>query len=277
MRSALIIGGDGTIGSALKAELHHQGLEVHATSHSAKESSLTLDLAKPSDTWPILPKADAAYLCAAVTKLDTCEDAPELTARVNVLAMQELATRLMAQGTQVIFLSSNQVFDGTKSYRHADESTCPLNEYGRQKAMLEAWLQKNYPAAAILRLTKVISARLSIVEKWETALKQGTAIEAFDDLIFAPLPLAHVLKGLMQLGQEKRSGIFQLSGTRDVSYYAIACALAERLKADASAVISTSAKTAGIRPQFLPMHGTLKQSEEFAYLPAVDPLEALLP
>jgi len=62
--------------------------------------------------------------------------------------------RLQVQGSFVIFLSSNQVFDGTTPYRHSDEAVCPLNEYGRQKAAFENWLLGRSKPAAILRLTK---------------------------------------------------------------------------------------------------------------------------
>jgi dTDP-4-dehydrorhamnose reductase len=189
--------------------------------------------------------------------------------------MQALASQLFLQNTYVVFLSTNQVFDGNVAYRKAEERTCPLNAYGKQKAEFESWLLSQPQPASVLRLTKVITGQLPVLDKWIKALKNGESIVAFEDLVFAPLPLRQVLEGVAYLGSKQPSGIFQLSGARDVSYYEIACALAKRLGVDVSMVTRASAKAGGIKPQFLPRHGTLQPSKEFAHLPPADPFEVI--
>ncbi len=273
MQPALIIGGDSAIGSALAAHLTQQGKHVNVTSRKP-EAMLKLDLADAPEHWPQLPAADVAFLCAAATGLDACENDPVSTAHINVTHMQLLATKLFAQGMYVVFLSSNQVFDGQKPYRHAQEATCPANEYGKQKAAFEAWLIAQPYSASVLRLTKVIAGRLPILEAWSQSLRQGMPVEAFTDLVFAPLPLAHVLEGLSLLYSQKPHGIFQLSGTHDISYYEIASHLAATLQIDAARIIRTSAVAAGIKPQFLPRHGTLAQSDIFTVV-CPEPLKVL--
>ena len=264
--SVLIVGGDSTIGNALAVRLAKDGWHVKATSRKPG-AGLPLDLAQPPQSWPDLPKADVAFLCAAVTSLDACENDPQATARINVTHMQALAQRLLAQGSYTVFLSTNQVFDGSAAYPAGDERTCPMNEYGRQKAAFEHWLMAQGKPAAVMRLTKVISGPLPILAKWQETLNKGETIEAFGDLVFAPLPLAAVMDGLTLLAQNCPLGIFQLSGKADISYYDIACALAEKER-----VKKTSALDAGIKPQFLPRHGTLKISGCFAGIPIAEPL-----
>ena len=85
-------------------------------------------------------RSGAAVLAAAVTKLDACERDPEATARVNVEANLALAAMLASQGVYVVFLSSNQVFDGTRPHRLGSEPTSPQTVYGRQKAEVESRL-----------------------------------------------------------------------------------------------------------------------------------------
>lgn len=237
---------------------------------------LALDLSQLPESWPNLPQADAAFLCAAITKLEACENDPAGTALINVDHMQEVASELLSRGIYTVFLSSNQVFDGSKPRRLADEVPCPLNVYGAQKAEMEAWLMSGLHCASVLRLTKVItSSPLPVLAHWETDLKAGNSIEAFTDLSFSPIPLASVVQAMVQLGRDKEEGIFQLSGAQEISYYEIALALATRLKISRNKVIPISATSKGIRPQFLPQHGTLEPSKIFAHIHCPEPLDVI--
>lgn len=273
-KTSLIIGGDSAIGAALAARLGAHGIKPHVTSRR-EGAEIRLDLAESPEHWPALPPADTAYFCAAATGLETCENDPDATSRINVTHMQALAAKLLAQGTYVVFLSTNQVFDGETPHRRADEPVSPRNEYGRQKAAFEHWLLAQNRPAAVLRLTKVIAAPLPMLAKWNTALAQGESIEAFDDLVFAPLPLASVLDALDLLGSQKPRGVFQLSGPRDVAYYEIAQHLAQKLTIPSSRVLRGSATKAGIQPQFLPRHGTLATSTLFKGISIAEPFETL--
>ena len=241
MTSSLIIGADGTIGKAL-----------HARTGGMAITRTELDLSQDPANWNALPRADIAYLCAAVTKMDTCEDAPEQTHLVNVIHMQALADKLLAQGTFVVFLSTNQVFDGEKPYAKTTDATNPMNEYGKQKAEFESWLLPR--GGAMLRLSKVVSGELPIIRQWKEKAARGETVEAFDDLVFAPLPLACAVEALVQIGEGKRNGISHLSGKRDISYFDIAQLATHGL------AVPVSAHSKAIRAQFPPKHGTLESS-----------------
>lgn len=249
MKTALIIGAGGTIGGALANYLHAKGVDVIGTTHES------LDLATPA-SWPELPQADVAYLCAAITKLNDCENDPESTRLVNVTHMQLLAERLLAQGHFVVFLSSNQVFNGKKPHVAASDAPSPPNQYGKQKAEMEQWLMAR-EETAVLRLTKVISTPLPMIAAWKEALAKGEPVEAFDDLLFAPIPLNAVIEALTQIGEKRLAGISQLSGADDISYYEIAQKLADRLGVDRKKVVPAFALEKGIPASFLPKHGTL--------------------
>jgi dTDP-4-dehydrorhamnose reductase len=276
VKSALIIGGNSAIGTALATMLRADAVKVYTTSRRRDTAGKThLDLAAHPESWPALPQADTAFLCAAITGLDACENDKEATARVNVTHMRALAEKLAQEGMHIVFLSSNQVYDGLKPYREASEPPCPANEYGRQKAAFETWLLARANSASVLRLTKVIAKPLPILASWANALGQGKSVEAFTDLVFAPLPVELALKGMTHLGAARARGIFQLSGTRDVSYRDIAVRLAETSGVDPARIVGTSATDSGIRPQFLPRHGTLRPSDLFTNLPCPEPFDVL--
>src|SRR5437016_3263455 len=134
----LVVGADGMIGGALLRRLHAAGRPALGTSRrpDAGQGLMSLDLAAPPDKWDG-PLVAVAYVCAAVTRLEACRRDPHGAARVNVDGTVRLARLLAGQGAFVVFLSTNHVFDGTRPYRPPHEATCPLNEYGRQKAMAE--------------------------------------------------------------------------------------------------------------------------------------------
>ena len=106
-----------------------------------------LDLSK--DSWEI-PEHDTAYICAGETSTLRCEENPEETRLVNVTNTIKLARRL----NNVVWLSSERVFDGATPYRKITDKLCPTTEYGRQKAETEKELLKM--GATVIRLSKVL-------------------------------------------------------------------------------------------------------------------------
>lgn len=275
MKQPLIIGAQSTIGAALYKKLDARGDVAGTTRRKNAAPLIALDLADDPASWPQLPECDVAFLCAAQTKLDACAKNPEYTRLINVTHMKTLADRLAKQGAYVIFLSTNQVFDGEKPFRKADEPVSPRNEYGRQKADFEKWLLDSKHNAAVLRLTKVIAHRLPILDQWQQKLSNGEVIEAFGDLSFAPLGINAVIKGMLSLAEKKQRGIYQLSGTADVSYFRIAQEWAQRLNASEVLIKESSALAAGIPMEFLPRHGTLDRAT-MADIDVLPPFETVL-
>lgn len=269
MRSALVIGGDSGIGSRLAAHLLASGVDTTTTSRRAGGHGVPLDLAQDPSHWPDLPVTDVAYLCAAVAKLDVCEEQKQESARVNVTHMQALAGRIAHSGAHLVFLSTSQVFDGTRAFPLAADPVHPLTEYGRQKAAMESWLKRHTPSAAIIRLTKVILESLPMLEGWKRSLQEGQAVDAFGDLVFAPLPVARALDALVKLGDGRLQGIFHCSGAKDVSWFEVAQKLAETLGVEPAMVRMSRASDKGIRPQFLPAHTALGELGEFGAAPDV--------
>lgn len=252
MKSALIIGGNSTLGTALKFALPNHGVEVFATSRNPGEEFF-LDLAGDPTSWPELPQCEVAYLCAAITKLDACENDPKATAFINVTRTSEIAKRLHAQGSFVVFLSTNHVFDGSKPHRRYDEPTCPINEYGRQKVATEkAVLEMGN--SAVLRLTKIITTPFPMFEQWKQDLRAGKKVQAFDNLGVAPTTLGLAVDALREVGNAKKAGIWQLSAPNDVTYYELAVAIAKKVGAEPTLVEATNSASKNIPANFVPRY-----------------------
>lgn len=270
---ALIIGGDSTVGAALARQLADKATVVSLTSRRGTAGTVPLNLAEPERI--DLPDADICYICAAMTNQNACEADPELAWRVNVAAPKAIAERMAAINGRTVFLSSSTVFDGSRPLRRTDETTCPLNEYGRQKAAAEAAVLATR-GGIVVRLTKVLTPNLPLFVNWITALRRGERIRAYTDLYFAPIALETVAAFLCALGAGNEAGIYQLSGRRDISFAEAARHLGEQLGVT-DGVIETSAAAAGIPACSRPENTTMDSSRAEALLGYAlpDPLTVL--
>lgn len=259
----LLVGGDSEIGAAAAGWLRRKGYAVTATTRRADRITADrpfLDLGRPLADWEPPGGTRAACLCAAVSRLADCAGDPTGSRLVNVAGSLAVVDRLLARGIAVLFLSTDKVFDGSRPQVPAGAATCPVSEYGRQKAAVEAALAGRIALGApvaILRLSKVVSPRMALVCQWLGSLAAQRPVRAFDDMMLAPVPVATAAAAIQHLLAEPACGIFQLSGPRDVAYSAAALRLARRLGADPGLVERVSAWSAGLPPGSTARHTTL--------------------
>lgn len=256
----LVIGGDGQVGRAIVAGLEARGLTAIGTTRHRERAGPGrpyLDLTQDLDSWRPPGPVGAAVLAAAITKLDACEREPEATARVNVGANLTLADRLAGVGTYVIFLSSNQVFDGARPHRLASEPASPRTQYGQQKAEVERRLLRGHSNAAVLRLTKVVTPGLALLTGWAEALRSKAPIRPFRDVVMAPIPVSLVVEAVARMLEQRPAGVMQVSGPRDVAYQDVALHIARRVGADEALVQPQDSSEAGLPPIFAPRYTTL--------------------
>lgn len=256
----LVVGGDGLIGRTLTRQLARDGITVLATTRRrgvAGPQRPYLELAQDPSRWvPPQPVSVAFLLAASANQLSCCAD-PGASRRINVDHTAALARNLVAQGVFVVFTSTNLVFDGEVPRYPTCAAPAPTSEYGRQKAEAERRLLALGEQVAVVRLTKVLAADMPLIGGWIEALRAGRSVEAFSDLICAPMPVGYVAEALARIGAARKGGLFHLSGADEVSYVDLAQTLATKLGADRSLVRATTSAAAGVSLQTLPKHSSL--------------------
>jgi dTDP-4-dehydrorhamnose reductase len=259
----LIVGGDSEIGSALLQHLSALDRHVGSTTRRPELSGADrpyLDLAAPAETWELPSGLQSVCITAAVARLAACAADPAGSAAVNVSGTVRLLERLAASGTHAVFLSTNQVFDGSIPNVAADAATCPVSEYGRQKALAElaihAMIARGAPIA-VLRLAKVLGPDMPLLKTWLDGLMRGEAVRAFYDMTMAPTPMALVVRAIANLMRDGARGVFQLTGPMDASYAEIARYLADRVRVDPGLVREVSAHSVGLPKGSTPRYTTL--------------------
>ena len=258
MQSALVVGGDGLIGRELGRALEKSGVHVVSTSRRNGAADIDLDLSLPFNTAQ-LPRVDVAYLCAGISRFAICEQDPVLARRVNVTAQLDLAKHFFLQGVHVVFLSSNAVFDGLDEAPAEDALMNPTSVYGKLKAGGERGLTtlagQSSGSLSIVRLTKVLSINVPLIENWVSKIKTSQKFKAFSDQMLSPISLAYTVEGLRRCGDVKLNGVCHLSGEAELNYHAFAKALATSFGANVGLVCSENSNKPLIHNR-LSMHYT---------------------
>ena len=255
----MVVGTDSMIGSALARTLRDAGVPCAGTTRRAVRSGqpdVFLDLADPAGAGT-LPRTDVAVLCAGVSKLQDCTRDPAGSRAINVEGVARLAETLVHTGAFVVYLSTNQVFDGTQPRRSAEDAVCPVTEYGRQKADAEALVGALGDRAAIVRLTKVFGETVPLFEQWLRALANHVPIHPFSDMTMAPVPLETVVAALRLIGDAETPGVFQVSGEHDVTYAEAASVGADMIRADRGLIQPVSVASAGVLSEPSPAYTSL--------------------
>jgi dTDP-4-dehydrorhamnose reductase len=246
-RVSLVVGVDGTIGSALFRRLKGERSAVIGTTRREGRTGpdrLFLDLSHSSEIEGLRPSVGSAVIAAAVARLPACAKDPEGSRAVNVSHTVELARKLIATGVHVLFLSTDKVFDGSIAPRRAEDPRSATPENGRQKSEAESALLPL--GVAVLRLTKVLGPGDALLAGWRRDLAAGRRIRAFSDMVMAPVPLSLVVEAAVRISRARAPGIFQLSGSHDVTYADAARYLAGRIGAPAALVGAVTTAEAGV-------------------------------
>ncbi|MGE4527163.1 MAG: dTDP-4-dehydrorhamnose reductase [Rhodospirillaceae bacterium] len=121
-----------------------------------------LDLARPQGLAAALAALapDAVINCAAHTAVDRAESEPALAFAVNAEAPGEIAAACAARGAPMVQLSTDYVFDGSKTgpWLRTDP-VAPLGVYGASKEAGEQAVRAACPRHLILRTSWVYAAR----------------------------------------------------------------------------------------------------------------------
>ena len=218
-KNVLIIGEDSLLGKALKANLKgEKQYNVFSTSRSIN-SELYLNLNDPHDI--ALEKFDVIIFLAGITNIDYCEQNKHLCFQTNVKSTIRLISEMVSKKCFVIFLSSNSVFDGTKSFYMPDDKKNPTTNYGIYKSIVEDWIIDHCSSkVSILRCTKILpdNSNPKFVDQWINEISIKGYSEAYTNHFFSPIYESEAVKAIKSLIHSMQGGIFHKGSEIECSY-----------------------------------------------------------
>ncbi len=213
--------------------------------------------------------------CAAMTGVDDCETDRDDCWQVNVDAVEHLARCCLANGTRLVQLSTDFIFDGENGPYREDDRPTPVNFYGKSKLAAENFVRgAGLDRWSIVRTVLVYGTGEDLgrsnVVLWELGeLSNGRPIQVVTDQFRTPTYVDDLANGVERVVRFNKSGVFHVSGRELVSIYEFANTVADVFELDASLIkpVDRSSFTQkAVRP---PRTGfiILKSETELGYKP----------
>jgi len=252
--SIVMTGANGMLGHALTDALHVRGLKPILLPRAQ------CDLANPEDVKKIFDHRPTLLLnCAAHTKVDLCEQEPDLANRINGTAVGQMAQLCREHNTTLVHVSTDFVFNGrgTRPYK-VDEPTAPLSAYGRSKLLGETELQKHAPPHWLIVRTAWVYGRhgANFPRTMVTVAKAGKPLAVVSDQIGSPTYTVDLAAGILALLDKNAHGIYHISNSGQTNWCDFAKATLSEFGVDHPVSAITSADwekqkpTAAARPRY---------------------------
>jgi dTDP-4-dehydrorhamnose reductase len=186
----------------------YQEMDI-ANSHNVKE---VLEMYQPS----------VVIHTAAMTQVDDCEFKKEECVSLNIDSVKNLSELSAEMGFHLVHLSTDFIFDGTKSmYTETDEPN-PLSYYGWSKLEAEKMVIKNAKSWSILRTILVYGqvadmSRSNIILWTYNTLKEQKSAKVVYDQFRTPTLAEDLAMGCFLAAEKKAQGIFNIAGKDYVS------------------------------------------------------------
>ena len=224
MARILVTGATGFVaGSALHFGAHKH--EIHAVTRSRAISNVgnvTWHTLEPSDVDSITTlfgtlRPDALIHAAAIANIDFCENHQDEARAANVDFTRTLADACAAHDTRMVFVSTDNVYDGQSSPVKAEDPVAPVNFYGTTKVEAEKFVRNTVPNHAIARLALVMgfpivgggnSFLMRMIEQWQN----GQSVGVPDNEIRSPIDVVTAGNALVELATHAFTGTLLLGG-----------------------------------------------------------------
>lgn len=164
---------------------------------------------------------DLVIHAAAWTDVDGAERDPDAAYAVNALGTQNVALACQAAGAAMVYLSTNEVFDGqaTEPYREWDTPS-PISVYARSKLAGERIAQMLLNRLYIVRTAWVFApGGRNFPSKIIAAADRLGALRVVDDEIGNPTYAPDLAQALVRLICTGRFGIYHLTNEGACSRY----------------------------------------------------------
>jgi len=246
-----IFGATGLLGKALMSEWKDDEVTGFGSADGdIRDAKQVLTLVRGS-------RPDWIVLAAAYTDVDGCETNRDLAFDVNCRGAVNVAEAAKLQGARLLFLSTDYVFDGTKTTPYAtDDPRAPRSVYGQSKAEAEVKLGEILPECCIVRTSWLFGPEGKCFPG--TILKLASSrpeLEVVGDQRGSPTYALDLARAILQLCRQGASGIVHITNRGECSWYEFAREIVAR--AGLKTVVRETTSDKFVRPAERPKYSVL--------------------
>jgi dTDP-4-dehydrorhamnose reductase len=225
----LITGGGGQLASDLEELLGERG---QVWSRSREELDITDDEAVAAAISSFAPTV--VYNCAAYHNVEVCEDTEDRAFAVNARAVKRLAQRCTEQGSRLVHVSTNYVFDGSGERPWTEEDLPrPRSIYALSKLAGEHAALAYAADALVVRTGGLYGEHGSaskggnFVVRMITRARESGALRMVADQRLTPTATADLAAALVAASERGVGGLLHLTNAGSCSWYEFTVAIME--------------------------------------------------
>lgn len=163
-------------------------------------------------------RPDAVIHAAAIANIDTCENQKTLARQVNVDLTRELAGLCRECSTRMVYVSTDNVFDGEKGDYCETDPTRPINYYAETKIAAESVVMETVSDSVVVRLALVVGLPLlgvgnTFLPKTLDMLAREEQIRVVVEEVRTPVDVITAGRALLELAGNDVRGPLHLSGS----------------------------------------------------------------
>jgi dTDP-4-dehydrorhamnose reductase len=249
----LITGANGQLGRCLQdVAKSYQEYDFHF------KTSIKLNVTKKKEIERLFAqeKFDFCVNCAAYTSVDKAETDQEKAFLVNAEAVRYLAEACKTTNTILIHISTDFVFDGTKTTPYNEEDLPnPINVYGASKLKGEQYVQNILKQYFIIRTSWVYSEYgHNFVKTMLRLSAERDELNVVNDQIGSPTYAGDLAKAIIQIISARATsyGLYHYTNEGNISWYDFAKTIfyIKEVKIKVNPISSNDYSTPAKRPAY---------------------------
>lgn len=219
----LIIGATGYIGKKIY-KVAKEKFQVIGTKYKSKEEEfIKFDLLEDDISIidnNIKDKEKYALICAADANIEYCFKNRDAAYRKNVIGTIQLINQLYNLGYHIVFLSTDNVFNGKKGSYVEEDIQTPINEYGKMKTEVEKYLIQYVPKSCIMRIGKIVGnfkSEKDLLVEWFQMAKQKKVISCIKGNVLTLTHIDDIVASFFLIVENNMRGLYHIVGNESDS------------------------------------------------------------
>jgi len=253
MKTILVIGGSGVIGSKLVKYFldNNDNVEfTYLTNRPYFGKGTSLNISEKDRVLELVEmlNPDVVIHTTAITNVDFCEKNHAMADLIHVDGTANIIEGCKNTKSKLVYVSTSFVFDGKKRLYFEDDPISPATYYGYTKAKGEEMVKKSNLSYLILRTDQPYCW----TEKWQhtnsvlrviQTLGENKILREVTDWYNNPTYVPDFVDATSKLIQEEMTGIFHLSGSDFISRYDWSLLVAEVFGLDKNLLVPITSDT----------------------------------